>query len=229
MTRRFSFCPVSICALLTALLLAGSGLAPTSAPAQDRSGIAFSLQASSMGPGAGVHVGLTDGLRVQARGTYLPYSLARDINDDDVDARVTADLQVGGPELRLDWHPFTSSFHLSAGALYNLVEADGRVVPTSSFEFNDEKTFGPEKIGDMDATVSYPPVSPYLGLGFGDALSGQWGFMVELGAYYAGSPQVDLEGDGLIEPTEQNEATLEKGFESFQFIPNVSFGLSYQF
>jgi hypothetical protein len=208
----------------------GAGSASDSACAQERSGVALSVQASTMGPGMGLHVGVTEGLRVQARGAFLPYSLSRDITDEDVDARVNADLQIGGPELRLDWHPFASAFHVSAGALYNLVEADGRVFPISSFEFSDEKTFDREKIGDMDATVSYSlPVSPYLGLGFGDALSGRWSFAVEAGAYYAGSPEVDLEGKGLIKPTEQNEATLEKGLESFQFIPSLSFGLSYQF
>jgi hypothetical protein len=82
----------------------------------------------------------------------------------------------------------------------------------------------------MNATVSYSlPVSPYLGLGFGDELSGQWSFMFELGAYYAGSPEVDLEGTKLIKPTERNEEVLTDGLESFQFIPHLALGLSYQF
>jgi hypothetical protein len=159
----------------------------------------------------------------------LPYSFARDINQDDVDARVDGDVALGGPEVRLDWHPAGSSFHLSGGALYNITEADALIFPTSDYQFSDTKSFSPEEIGEMNATMSYPSISPYAGLGFGDALSGSWSFMVELGAYYVGSPEFTFEGEGLIEPTERNEAVLEQGFESFQFFPRFAFGLSYQF
>lgn len=228
---RFSFVPHRLLTTCLALALFGGGLLfPSATHAQGRSGVGLSVQATSMGPGIGLHVGLTESLRIQARGTFLPYSTTYNIEDDDVDTQVDADLRIGGPEVRLDWHPFTSSFHLSAGALYNLAEADGQIVPTSSFEFSDNKTFSPEEIGNMDATVSYSlPVSPYLGLGFGDELAGRWSFVFEVGAYYAGSPEVDLEGTNLIKPTERNEKVLEEGFESFQFIPHLGFGLSYQF
>lgn len=219
-----------LAAWLVCALLGWGLLASPSSHAQDRSGVGFSIQATTMGPGVGLHVGLAESLRLQARGSFFPYSTTRSLEDDKVDTQIDADLRIGGPELRLDWHPFTSAFHLSVGGLYNLAEADGQIVPTSSYELTDGKTFTPEDIGTMDATVSYSlPVSPYLGLGFGDELNGQWSFVFELGAYYAGSPEIDLEGTNLIKPTERNEAVLEQGFESFQFIPHLAFGLSYQF
>lgn len=196
---------------------------------QERSNIALSVQASTMGPSVGLHVGVSESLRIRARGAYAPYSITRDLDDDDVDAQVDGDFQVGGPELRLDWHPFESSFRLSGGLLYNITEADALITPTSDYEFSENKTFSQERIGEMAATASYSSVSPYAGLGFGDALNGAWSFMVELGAYYVGSPEFDFKGEGLIKPTERNEAVLEQGFESFQFYPHLAFGLSYQF
>jgi hypothetical protein len=196
---------------------------------QDRSSIAFSVQASTMGPSVGLHVGVSESLRFRARGAFAPYSTTESIDDEDVDAQVDGDVQVGGPELRLDWHPFQSSFHLSGGILYNITEADALIEPTSDFEFSENKTFSQERVGEMNATASYSSFSPYAGLGFGDALSGAWGFRVELGAYYVGSPEFDFEGEGLIKPTERNEVVLEQGFESFQLYPHFSFGLSYQF
>lgn len=229
--KQFSLVPHRLLATCLVFLVFGWGVLFSSAShGQERSGVGLSIQATTMGPGVGIHVGLTESLRLQARGSFLPYSTTQSIEDDAVDTQIDADLRIGGPEVRLDWHPFTSAFHLSVGGLYNLAEADGQIVPTSSYEFSDDKTFSPEDIGKMDATVSYSlPVSPYLGLGFGDELSGQWSFVFELGAYYAGSPEVDLEGTNLIKPTERNEDVLEKGFESFQFIPHLAFGLSYQF
>lgn len=220
---------------LLILSLIGVG-APQSAQAQsptmgeqERSGVALSVQASTMGPSVGLHVGVSETVRIRARGAFLPYSFSRDLDGDDVDARVDGDLQIGGPEIRLDWHPFRSSFHLSGGVLYNITEADALIFPTSSYEFNGDKTFSEEKIGEMDAKASYSSISPYAGLGFGNALAERWSFRVELGAYYVGSPEFDFGGEGLIEPTERNEAILADGFESFQFYPHFAFGLSYQF
>lgn len=183
-----------------------------------------------MGPGVGLHVGLAETLRLRAQGSYVPYSYDRSLDDDEVDARADGDVQLGGPEVRLDWHPLASSFHLSAGVLYNLTSADALVFPASEFEFSDTKTFSEERVGELDAEVSYgSPISPYAGIGFGDALSSRWGMRVELGAYYVGSPEFDFEGEGLIKATERNEVVLEEGFASFQFFPHLSVGLSYQF
>ena len=199
------------------------------AHAQSRTGVALSVQASTLGPSAGVHIRATDALHVRVRGSYLPYSYNERFDDDDVTAETDADLTLGGPEARLEWHPFQTGFHVSGGALINLTEVDADVVPTEPYEYTEDKTFSPEKLGSLSTTVSYPTVAPYLGIGFGDALDSRWSVLVELGAYYTGSPEFDMEGTGLIKPTEQNESVLEDGFESFVFLPHFAFGLSYQF
>ena len=221
--------------VLLILHLVGFG-APQSAQAQnltmdgrERSDVALSVQVSTMGPSVGLHVGLSEAARVRVRGAFMPYSFSRDLDEGDVDARADGDLRTGGPEVRLDWHPSGSSFHLSGGVLYNITEADALIFPTSDYQFNEDKTFSQEQIGEMSAEASYSPISPYAGLGFGDALAERWSFRVELGAYYVGSPKFDFEGEGLIEPTERNKAILTEGFESFQFYPHFAFGLSYQF
>lgn len=218
----------------TALLLAlavGALPAPKETHAQQRSGVALSVQASTMGPSIGVHMRATEALRIQIRGAYLARGIERPLDDNEVDARVNADIRVGGPEARLNWHPFTSSFsafYVSAGALYNVTGTDARIYPTSPYKLNENKTFTVEKVGEMNVEASYSPISPYAGIGFGDALNGQWGFMVELGAYYTGSPNFSFDGEGLIKPTERNEAVLEQGFKSFRVLPHLAVGLSYQ-
>lgn len=216
-------------ALALFVLLVGVMALPQTSMAQTRSGIAFSVQASTLGPSASLHFRATDALHVRLRGSYLPYTYNDEFEDNDVTAEANADLKLGGPEARLEWHPFKTAFHLSGGALFNITEVDGSVVPTKPYEYSDEKTFSPEKLGSLDATVSYPSVAPYAGIGFGHALNSRWSFLVELGAYYTGSPQVEMEGTGLIKPTEQNAEVLEKGFESFTVLPHFAFGLAYQF
>lgn len=212
--------------LAVLFLVAATGGSVQTVRAQD-TGVAISVQASTLGPSAGVHFEATEALHIRLRGSYLPYSYEREI-EDDVTADATADLTLGGPEARFEWHPFESAFHLTAGALYNLTEVDASVVPTSAYEYNEEKTFSPDKVGSLEGTVSYSSVAPYAGIGLGDALDSRWSFMVELGTYYTGSPEVTMEGEGLIKPTEQNAEILEDGLESFQFLPHVAFGLAFQ-
>ena len=224
-----SLSAVPVVVLLFALsfpLAIGLALTPQTVHAQ--SGVALSVQASSLGPSADLHIKASDALRVRLRGSYLPYTHTEEFEDDDVTAQTDADLTLGGPEARLEWHPFKTAFHLSGGALLNITEVDARVVPTEPYEYSDNKTFSPEKLGSLRAKASYPSVAPYAGIGFGDAVNSRWSVLVEIGAYYTGSPDIEMEGTGLITPTEQNAALLEDGLESFIVLPHLAFGVALQ-
>jgi hypothetical protein len=217
----------SVLALLA--LLGGLLLVPHTTHAQPRSGVALSVQASTLGPSVGLHYKATEAVHVRLRGSYLPYSYDDEFEDNDVTANATADLTLGGPEARIEWHPFKTAFNVAGGFLINVTEVDADVIPTKPFEYSDTKTFSPEKLGTLSATVSYPTVAPYFGIGFGDALDNRWSVLVELGAYYTGSPEVEMEGTGLLAPTAGNASILNEGVESFVLLPHVAFGLSYQF
>ena len=52
---------------------------------QERSGVALSVQASTMGPSVGLHVEVSETVRIRARGAFLPYSFSRDLDGDDMD------------------------------------------------------------------------------------------------------------------------------------------------
>ncbi len=224
--------PRILTAFALLVLIFGFALIPKLVQAQKRSGIALSVEASTIGPSVGVHVRAIEGFRIRVRGSYLPYSFDRDLNDTDAYDQIEGDIWLGGPEVRLDWQPLRSSFSsffISIGALYNVMEVDALMFPTSPYEFSNSKTFSAEEIGETDVEVSYAPVSPYAGIGFGDVLSGRWSFTVALGAYYTGPPDFTFEGSGLTKVTEQNETILEEGFNSFRFFPNLAVGLSYQF
>lgn len=213
-------------------LFVGCTVTPTLVQAQKRSGIALSVNASTIGPSVGVHVRATEGFRIRVRGSYLPYSFDRGLDGVEVYDQIEGDIRIGGPEVRLDWQPLRSSFSsffISVGALYNVMGVDALMFSTSPYEFSNSNTFSPEEIGETNVEVSYAPVSPYAGIGFGDALSGRWSGTVALGAYYTGPPDFTFEGSGLIRSAEQNETILEEGFNSFQLFPHFAVGLSYQF
>jgi len=221
-----SFPPAVPVVVLLAALTMGLGLLPQAGHAQ--SGVALSVHASSLGPSADLHIKASDALRVRLRGSYLPYTYTEEFEDDDVTAATDADLTLGGPEARLEWHPFKTAFHLSGGALLNITTVDAQVVPTEPYAYSDVKTFSPEKLGSLQATASYPPVAPYAGIGFGDAVNSRWSFLIEIGAYYTGAPDIEMEGTGLIKPTAQNAALLNDGLESFVVLPHLAFGVALQ-
>lgn len=203
-------------------------MALTHPASAQRRGVAVSIQASTLGPSAGVHVRATDALHVRLRGSYLPYSHREQVDDNDVTAEARADVTLGGPEVRAEWHPFGTAFHVSGGLLLNVTEATADIVPTEPYEYSDTKTFSPEKLGSLSGRASYPTLAPYLGLGFGDALDSRWSVLVELGAYYTGAPQFEMDGTGLIAPSAGNAALLNEGFESFVLLPHFAFGIAYQ-
>ena len=85
---------------------------------------------------------------------------------------------------------------------------------------------------------------PYLGIGWGNTTRGQRRlyYSFDLGVAFHGSPDVDLDVQGIIADVAREEASqelrtflaneeekLEDELEDFDIFPVVSFGLSYRF
>ena len=91
-----------------------------------------------------------------------------------------------------------------------------------------------DKIGDFDITIEPGlKVSPYLGLGLGRTLSTKLvGFAFEIGTYYMGGPNVNIESTGLISPTSDpkfgQEALLEKQISQYYLYPVVKLSLNFK-
>lgn len=212
-------------ALLAAVLLA----APVNA--QD---VGVSVRASTLGVGGDLSVGVAP--TVNVRLTANGFSYAQDGLFDGADADIDgltldydADLGLGSVGLLADWHPLGNTFHITAGALYNLngVTADiSAAEPYYSADF--DRTFSVERVGTLRAEITYEqPIAPYLGIGVGDLTAGPFGVTLEAGAAYVGPPSIEMTGSGLIGGTADpaNVAVLEDGFDSFRLHPVVSLGL----
>ena len=212
-------------ALLAAALLA----APLSA--QD---LGLSVRASTLGVGGDLSVGVapTVNVRLSANGFGFARAGLFDGADADVDGLVLdydARLGLGSVGLLADWHPFGTTFHVTAGALYNLNGVTADVTAAEPYYNSDlDRTFSVERVGSLHAEVRYEqPVAPYLGVGVGDLTAGPFGVTLEAGAAYVGPPSIAMTGTGLIGGTAapSNVATLEAGFDSFRLHPVVSLGL----
>ncbi len=100
------------------------------------------------------------------------------------------------------------------------------------------RTFTPDEVGTLrvEGTLG-SSVSPYLGLGFGNAVGTNRGpvrLFAEVGGYFNGSPDITLvaeDPESVIAPSANpdNEAALEERLDWFTFYPEVAVGLSLKF
>lgn len=226
-------------ALLRVLLVVACAIGGTAAHAQPldaasldpetRPRLAVSMQTTSNGIGAGLHLALSRRVQLRMTLTGLEAFRAQDWRQDDLDVHAEGRLVLGGMNLLLDWYPFGQTFHLSTGVLLGGPHLRAFVEPTSDFVYSDTKTFTPDKLGYLTVNANASPASPYLGLGWGNALDDHWSLLVDLGMYYLGPPQIEMAGEGLIAPTSRQAGSIEAGLQSFRYLPFVGIGISRSF
>lgn len=216
--------------LLAAVLL----LLPLGVSAQN---IGVALRAGTTGVGVQVGYGVHPRLNIRAHYSTFSYSRT-ETADGEPNLEIVADAGVGALAGFVDFHPFRNSFRLTAGAGQNALDVSATATPLESVCLGDEdpsgactgKSFSPQKLGNLTAKVSYPSaIHPYVGMGFGSLGNGKSliTFMFDVGAYYTGSPEIELFNDGLFSPTTdpENVQVINDGLESFAWYPVVSIGI----
>lgn len=211
---------------LSCLLLLAAGL--LAAPDAQAQRVAFAARASTLGPGLEVALPVASGFNARLGGHFFSYSHSQTLTDLEINVRADADARLASVSALIDWMPFRGDFRLSGGLALNLNQVEALVTPLEPYTI-EGKTFQPERIGTLTARVQHgSPVSPYLGIGFGDAVRAgrRVAFVFDLGVLYTGSPSIEMEGEGMIAPTVAQAATLEAGFQSFRLYPVLSLGVS---
>jgi hypothetical protein len=167
----------------------------------------------------------------------MSYSATEEIDEDDITLELDGTATVGAVGALLDFHPFGNFFRLTGGLTVNLFDVAADGTATDDYCFGDleggvcsGKLFSPDRLGTFGAGVSYASsIAPYAGIGFGKiAGRRRIGLLMDIGALYAGSPEIDLEATGLLTPTAstEQEQILNTGIESFKWYPVVSFGIA---
>ena len=225
-----------------ALSLGAIALLSSSVMAEDKafSDYAVAAKVGTLGVGIEMTTNVTDNINLRVGVNGYNY----DRNGEESGIEYEADLKLLTFDVLADYHPFeTSSFRLTAGAMYNKnkLEMNGRPTSGTSFEINGQ-TYTTAEVADVDATVDFNNFAPYLGIGWGNAVkSAGWGFTADLGVMFQGTPKstitVDTTGTTLT-ATEQallatrvaaEKAELDDTLSSFKYYPVVSVGISYRF
>ena len=193
---------------------------------------AVSLKGSTIGLHLEAYRSFGSSINVHLGSSIFSYDYAPAPNAKD-DYSLNAKLKLNSVTALADWMPFeSSSFHLSAGLSYNNNQPQVTAIPQISKVIGGD-VYNKDNLGNMDVTLSFNKIDPYIGIGFGNSTGGQsgLGFMFDLGVYYQGKPGVKLAANGLLSPSAspEQEAIVQNNLSWFQWYPVLSIGLSYKF
>jgi hypothetical protein len=212
--------------------------------------IGASLKLGTTGPGADITIGFNNKLSLRAGYNYFSkkYRYGGETVTETVTVGGKYEFQVEYEEddeellfkletapVLLDWHPFSGSFRLSIGAFYNNNHLALTVWPADSYGFNDVDYH----VERYDQKIAFEPISPYVGLGFGNAANRRrrLAFAFDLGVIYHGAPQVTMQAiasnpaqqSALDRDVDAEVADIEDSMKSFKIYPVITLGLSYRF
>ena len=196
------------------------------------SGWSVGLKLSTTGPGVEAIKTLNKNWNARLGFSLLPIHIQRDIDQGNISLGLDSRIRTGGINLQTDFH-LSKWYYFTGGLWVNLVKADLDIQLIDGVEFGDI-SITPEQIGTFKVLARTGwPVSPYLGVGFGNPMAAEsrkfW-FNVELGAWYHHKPRFNLDALGMITPTAnmENEEALKNSFKGFRFYPVISIQGTYR-
>ena len=206
---------------------------------KQKSGFAIVPEISTLGLGGHIVKRITP--RLNSRVGFNTFSFGFDV--DDTDADYEGDLSLSNVSAIADLHPFKNSgFKLSGGLIFANNTIEGTANADQTIEIGDQ-TFNASELGSVDADISITnDVSPYLGLGWGNAVGANkdLGFWLNAGVMFGGSPDVNISPNiapgvpaevvaEINAAAEAEEAELEDEIGFLDIYPVISLGISYQF
>jgi hypothetical protein len=192
-------------------------------------------------PGVGLDFAykINQSFSARARFQTLPFELndfEYTLDGQDLLADVTLNFsQIG---IVADYYPFkSSSFKLMAGVSYFINNSFSATIAINDTLYVGEDgsdaddlgdfVFYPDDIGTITIASEWGQIVPYMGLGFGRAVPNKRvGFGIELGAYYIGAPDVNVDATGMLTETSEEEAGLEEGLSEYAWLPQINLRLS---
>lgn len=152
----------------------------------------------------------------------------------------------------LDWFPWDSSFRFTSGLVLNRneIEAQGTYanvdgigiggLPFTSFVYQGVD-YNVSQVGRLKGKIDFQPVSPYLGIGWGNALKDGkgWGVSSDIGFLFQGSPTSRTSAEDCTLPSRACEIVsvllasedqrLNDKLKRFRAYPVVRIGFNYRF
>ena len=143
------------------------------------------------------------------------------------------DLNLSSLEALADWHPFTGSFRMSGGLIYNKNNLNMTARPTGGSVNIGGQTYTGVTSGQyVNAAIEFKKVAPYLGIGWGRTPKNTGlSFTSDIGIMYQGSPKANVTTNvpGASASINQANSDLNSSLSSYKFYPVISVGVGYTF
>ena len=223
MKKRNSLFILVILLAITTIALAQKGKAPSN-ESDNFKGYYLGATGSTNGWGGEVKYLFNKQFTVKSGYETLKLKYDFSFEENDVDYDATMDYKTGGFYLLGDFN-YTRNLYISAGALFNQFKPGISGYATSGIQYGDI-TIPAEMVGEFTFTIKPGlTVSPYASLGARSFFGRQKRVMLntEIGFYYMGPPEVEIEATGLIAPTADpahgQKERFEKQIEQYKFYP----------
>lgn len=208
---------------------AGQQTAEGEPTANNKIGLSLGAKAGTLGFGGELGLALTPGIHLRLGGSYFRYEI--DLEAFQSEVKGSSYAQVGSVSLLANFHP-ARYFYLSAGVLYNMLEAGIYGLPAKPITIG-AVTANPDEVGYLEVTMKPGmTINPYAGIGFGRAVSKNKvvSFNIDLGAAFMDSPKADLTSTGMLTPTssEEQKRQLNENIAWVQFYPMINFQLNFR-
>jgi hypothetical protein len=223
-------------AFIKVILWASISFLPLASQAfADTGEIAVGAKASTLGIGADMTVGITSNINLRTGVNVFKYNGTTSQNDKTFDY----DLNLLSFPVLLDWHPFEveSGFRVSSGVLVNKNKVNAIVESQETYTIDGE-TYPSAALGILSGTVGFKPITPYVGIGWGNAVDMDSGFSFafDLGLAFQGNPNISLAASGPVasDPTFQTALKkeiidLKEKVDVFKNFVVLSLGVAYKF
>lgn len=196
-------------------------------PAQAEMRAFIGLKASTFG--LGIEVGkslIYEQLNLRAGFNTGTMATTGELVDQDIE--YSAGLNLSSWSALIDYYPWEAGFHLTGGVVGNNNAVEATIKSTKDYSIGG-RTYNKEDQGQLDATIDWPRIAPYLGFGWGNPTRDGLRVNFELGAMYQNSPQVAMSGVGMIAPTANQAPKVEEDLAGAKVWFLVSLGLTYGF
>ncbi len=189
-------------------------------------GLAAAAKVGTLGLGVELTKSLTTKSNVRLGINHYTYSTSTSRSGVDYDI----DLELRSVSALFDWYPAGGAFRFTAGALYNDNKLDGRAKTDRAITIGD--TTYPAGT-TLNGDVSFNRASPYLGIGWGNPVSGSKRLSVsfDLGVVYQGAPDVKLTSNAGVSQADLDKESeqLKQDLDDLRNYPVIALSIGYRF
>lgn len=162
------------------------------------------------------------------------YNLNKTSTSNGLTTDYNGDLNLSSLEALADWHPFTGSFRMSGGLIYNNNNLNMTARPANGSVNIGGHTYTGITSGQyVNAAIEFKKVAPYLGIGWGRTPKNTGlSFTSDIGIMYQGSPKSSVTTNipnATSADISQASSDLNSSLSSYRFYPVISIGVGYTF